>query len=161
MQSSFKEIVDEIITLHHSLLRRELPKITELFDSMSKECPDKSSLEEPQQLFNKIRNKIEVHLKDEESTLFPIGIALEASKPVPQTDMDLLARLEEMEKEHDGCGKALTTVTQMLDAFPQTELRNQLLETIDMVQQDLQVHVEKENSQVHPRFIQLLQTQKV
>lgn len=158
MQCSFKQIVEEIVARHHSLLRRELPKITELMDSLSTEYSGNESLNEAQQLFKKVRTKIEAHLKDEETIVFPTGVALEAGEAVPHTDMDLLARLEEMEKEHDGCGNALDIVSQMINALAQNELRDQALNTIDTVQQDLRIHVEKENAQVHPRFIELLGT---
>jgi len=156
MQFSFKQIVEEIVARHHSLLRRELPRITELTDELSTGSPDNESLKEAQQLFKKVRTKIETHLKDEETILFPTGIALETGGPVPQTDMDLLARLEEMEKEHDGCGNALGIVSQMINTLAQSELRDQTLNAIETVQQDLRIHVEKENTQVHPRFIELL-----
>jgi iron-sulfur cluster repair protein YtfE (RIC family) len=156
MQSSFKQIVEEIVARHHSLLRRELPKITELIDALFAEHPDSATCNEARQIYAKVRTKVETHLRDEETVLFPTGIALESGNDAPSTEMDLLARLEEMEKEHDGCGNALNTILQMINTVEQSELRDQLLETIQLVQEDLRVHVEKENRQVHPRFIELV-----
>lgn len=156
MQSSFKQIVEEIVARHHSLLRKELPRITELLNELAGDCPDSESLSEARQIYKKVRSKIETHLKDEESVLFPTGIALESGGDVPHSEMDLRARLEEMEKEHDGCGNALGTISQMVNTVAQSELREKLLDAIQVVQEDLRIHVEKENTQVHPRFIELL-----
>lgn len=156
MQSSFKQLVEEIVARHHSLLRKELPRITELMEGLTGDCPDSESLSEAQQIYKKVRSKIETHLKDEEVVLFPTGIALESGGDVPHSEMDLRARLEEMEKEHDGCGNALATISQMVSTVAQSELREKLLHALQVVQEDLRIHVEKENTQVHPRFIELL-----
>lgn len=159
MQPSFKEIVDEIVANHHSFLRKELPKISALLEELSDNCAERDSLSEAQQLYNKVRSKIEAHLKDEETLLFPTGIALEAGGAAPLSDIDLLARLKEMEIEHDGCGNALTTVCQMIETLPQGELREQVIGNIKSVQKDLEVHVEKENTRVHPMFLELFRAQ--
>jgi iron-sulfur cluster repair protein YtfE (RIC family) len=156
MQSSFKQIVEDVVASHHSLLRRELPKISELMEALSAAHPESAALSEAQQIYKKVRTKIETHLKDEETILFPTGISLESGATPPPSEMDLLARLEEMEKEHEGCTNALTTISNMISTVPQNKTRDQLLETIRTVQEDLRVHVEKENTQVHPRFIELL-----
>ena len=156
MQSSFKQLVEEIVARHHSLLRKELPRITELMDGLVRDCPDVEPLGEAQQIYKKVRSKIETHLKDEELVLFPTGIALESGGNVPESDMNLRERLAEMEKEHDGCGNALGTISQMVSTVVQSELRDKLLHAIQVVQDDLLIHVEKENTQVHPRFIELL-----
>ncbi len=155
MQSSFKEIVDEIVANHHSLLRKELPKISELLDALSTDCSERESFCEAQQIYIKVRTKIEAHLKDEETLLFPTGVALESGAPLPPCDLNLRDRLEEMEKEHDGCGNALTTISGMIATLPQSEQREQVIDKIKFVQEDLRVHVEKENTLVHPLFLKL------
>jgi iron-sulfur cluster repair protein YtfE (RIC family) len=156
MHSSFQQLVEEIVARHHSLLRKELPRITDLIEALVSDCPDSESLSEAQQIYRKVRSKIETHLKDEETVLFPTGIALESGGEIPHSEMDLRARLEEMEKEHDGCGNALGIISQMVSAVAQSEHRQQLLSALQVVQDDLRIHVEKENTQVHPQFIELL-----
>jgi|AGTN01.2.fsa_nt_gi Regulator of cell morphogenesis and NO signaling len=155
MRSSFKEIVEEIVATHHSFLRRELPQISELLEALSSKCSGFEAFGEAQQVYTKVRTKIEAHLRDEETSLFPAGIALESGAPVPPCDFDLLERLQEMEKEHDGCGNALSTIAGMIETLPQSDLREQVLDKIKLVQDDLRVHVDKENMQVHPRFLEL------
>lgn len=146
---------------HHSLLRRELPKISELMDLLSDEYPDIDSLTEAKQIYSKVRSKVETHLKDEETVLFPTGIALEAGSDTVPTEMNLLERLAEMEKEHDGCGKALAGIQKTLnECVPACELRANLLTNIQLVQDDFVLHVEKENTRVHPMFIELFESKR-
>jgi iron-sulfur cluster repair protein YtfE (RIC family) len=156
---SFRTIVEEIMSSHHSLLRRELPKITDLMNSLSSEFPDNEPLTEATQIYSKVRSKVETHLKDEETVLFPTGIAWESGGSQIPTEMNLLARLAEMEKEHDGCGKTLSGIQQTLNnSVPSCELRDKVLANIQLVQDDFVVHVEKENSTVHPLFVELFQS---
>jgi iron-sulfur cluster repair protein YtfE (RIC family) len=156
MQNSFKEIVEDIVSKHHSLLRRELPKITDMLSALSAQSNPNESLSEAEQIYKKVRTKIETHLHDEETSLFPTGIAIEAGQAALPCEMDLIARVEEMEKEHEGCSNALTKIAAMIHTVPSSELREQVLNTIRTVQEDLAVHVEKENTQVHPRFLKLV-----
>jgi iron-sulfur cluster repair protein YtfE (RIC family) len=146
---------------HHSLLRRELPKISELMSSLSSEYPDNEPLTEAKQIYTKVRTKVETHLKDEETVLFPTGIALESGGSAAPTEINLLERLAEMEKEHDGCGNALAGIQRTLvDSVPTCELRDKLLTNIQVVQDDFVVHVEKENTRVHPMFIELFESRR-
>ncbi len=154
---SFQKIVEEIMSTHHNLLRRELPKISELIKALTTENAESKSLKEAQQIFEKVRAKVEAHLRDEETILFPTGVALESGGQAIQTEMNLLERLAEMEKEHDGCGNALAGVYQTtIDDASASELKEQLLATIEIVQEDFVSHVEKENAKVHPMLINLV-----
>lgn len=154
---TFQLIVEDIMSSHHSLLRRELPRITELIDLLSAEYPDNDRLSEARQIYAKVRSKVEAHLRDEELVLFPTGVALECGGAVVPTEMDLLERLAEMEKEHDGCGNALSGIQKTItESIPSSELRDKVLAHLERVQDDFVAHVEKENTQVHPMFIALL-----
>ena len=153
---SFQTIVEEIMSTHHSLLKRELPKISAQLETLSDEHPDNGALTEAKQIFAKVRNKVEVHLKDEETVLFPNGIAMERGSDTTPTEINQIERLTEMEKEHDSCGNALTGIqTTLRTAVPASESRDKLLTNIQLIQDDFVVHVEKENSKVHPMFLDL------
>jgi iron-sulfur cluster repair protein YtfE (RIC family) len=153
---SFQSLVEEIMSTHHSLLKRELPKISALFETLTDEHPDNNALIEAKQIFTKVRNKVEVHLKDEETVLFPNGIALERGSATTPTELNQVERLTEMEKEHDSCGNALAGIQHTLSSVvPVSEKRDQLVAKIQLIQDDFVVHVEKENSKVHPMFLQL------
>lgn len=93
--------------------------------------------------------------------MFPTGIALESGGSAVPTEINLLERLAEMEKEHDGCGNALAGIQRTLvDSVPTCELRDKLLTNIQVVQDDFVVHVEKENTRVHPMFIELFESRR-
>jgi len=129
--------------------------------SLSSEYPDNEPLTEAKQIYTKVRTKVETHLKDEETVLFPTGIALESGGSAVPTEINLLERLAEMEKEHDGCGNALAGIQRTLvDSVPTCELRDKLLTNIQVVQDDFVVHVEKENTRVHPMFIELFESRR-
>lgn len=158
---SLKETTDAIVATHHSFLRRELPRLSELLEALLTVCVKDSSLVEAQQLFTKVRNKIEAHLRDEETELFPTAAALEEGVPPPPSSMDLHERLQEMEVEHENCGKALAKLDQMLDALASSPLKDETLAALRKVRADLDVHVDKENSLVHPRLFELLRQHNV
>jgi iron-sulfur cluster repair protein YtfE (RIC family) len=157
---SFQTIVEEIMSTHHSLLKRELPKISAQFDALSAEHPHNEALTEAKQIFTKVRNKVELHLKDEESVLFPNGIAMERGSATTPTEINQIERITELEKEHDGCSNALAGIQKTLNsAVPASESREKLLANIQLIQDDFVVHVDKENSRVHPMFLELYSRQ--
>ena len=154
---SFQTIVEEIMATHHSLLKRELPKISEQIAALSAEYPENAALTEAKQIYTKVRNKVETHLKDEETVLFPNGIALERGLQAQPTEINLVERLAEMEKEHDGCGKTLCGIQNTIETtVPASAMRDNLLANIQLVQDDFVEHVKKENSKVHPMFLDLI-----
>lgn len=154
---SFQNLVEEIMATHHSLLKRELPKISALFEKLMEQLPDNEELLEAKQIFSKVRGKVEVHLKDEESVLFPNGIAMEQGKAKAPTELDEVERLSEMEQEHENCSNTLNKVQKILQsAVTNSKLRDELLVKIQTIQDDFVVHVEKENTRVHPMLLELL-----
>ncbi len=162
---SFKELTDDIIAQHHSLLRRELPNLSALIAELSRQAGDNegasTTLAEAEKMYSKIRSKIETHLRDEETVLFPTGVALETGAVPPTSELDLLARLQEMEREHENCGKALITLKGMIGGIVPSDIRDRTLELLESVILDLDLHVEKENSKVHPRILELLKAGSV
>lgn len=157
---SFKELTDSIVALHHSFLRRELPTITNGLEALSLELSASEKITEAQSLFRKVRDKIEAHLKDEETLLFPTGSALELGEMPPAADIDLLERLAEMEKEHENCGNALRLLAQMLVDLPESQTREKVLSAVRSLSCDMDEHVRKENEEVHPRFLELMKALK-
>jgi len=154
---TLKEITDEIVSKHHSFLRRELPRLSELLDELTtQQTKDDSALREARQLYTKVRTKIEAHLHDEETVIFPTGVALDHGGSPPESGMDLRERLQEMETEHTNCGNALGTLEQMLNRLSDSKLKDTTLNALRELRADLDVHVDKENSLVHPRLFELL-----
>ncbi len=157
---SFKELTDSIVAQHHSLLRRELPKITALIAELSSNQANISAdaaatISEAEKMFGKIRRKIEQHLHDEETVLFPMGAALQSGGEIPASDFDVMERLSEMEMEHDNCGNALIKLADMLSTLPESKTLQETLQQLKALSADMDAHAEKENTRVHPLFLQL------
>ncbi len=152
---SFRVLTEQIVAQHHSLLRREFSNLSLLVAEMAAQASD-GNFTEAEKLCSKIRTKIEAHLSDEETVLFPTGIALEEGKTPPTSEIDLLARLAEMELEHDNCGKGLKLLAQMISAQTESELRDKTYAVLQAIIADMDVHVEKENKHVHPKFLELM-----
>ena len=153
---TFTELTDSIVAVHHSFLRRELPAVSSLLEDLAKELQYGKEISEAQSMFQKIRDKVEVHLRDEETTLFPTGRALELGQAPPPAEFDLLERISSMEKEHDTCGNALKLLIQMLSELPASKLQEKLVSSVSALSQDMDEHVRKENTEVHPLFLELL-----
>lgn len=153
---NFSELTNSIVARHHSYLRKVLPAISISLDELVTQLKGNENVSEAQSLFKKIRNKIEVHLNDEETVLFPTGCALELGQKPPKPDFDLLERLASMEEEHHNCGNALKLLLQMLSELPDSELQSKLKITVATLCDDMDEHVKKENEEVHPRFMDLV-----
>lgn len=155
-EASLKELTEHIVAKHHSFLRRHLPQITELFQAAKQtrlQLP--TTIAEAQTIFLTVRTKIEAHLRDEEQFLFPIGICLSGGGTPDACELDLKARLEEMEKEHDNAGTALAKCRQLLSAFNDPDIKD-IITALDSLIDDLDEHVRVENTYIHPLLKQYL-----
>ena len=168
MTVSLKDLIQNILTEHHVLLRRELPRLELLLGEINAEFgADNQKLCEAFESFKKVKSKIEIHLGDEEQFLFPVCLKLDSGELASQssdevaTGPNLLERLVEMESEHENSGKAFDAILTVVNAIAVDEGRadgicHQFVAGLAVVIADLKVHVQKENDQVHPRARQLL-----
>ncbi len=165
---SFKDLIQNILTEHHVLLRRELPRLELLLGEITSEFgAQNQKLCEAFETFKKVKSKIEIHLGDEEQFLFPACLKLEnievGSQSIDEVTAgpNLLERLVEMESEHENSGKAFEAILAVVKSIAADEDRadgicHQFVAGLAVVIADLKVHVQKENEQVHPRARQLL-----
>ena len=167
MTSSLKDLIQNILTEHHVLLRRELPCLELLLSEITSKYGSRNQrLCEAFETFKKVKSKIDIHLGDEEQFLFPACLKLESEAAVQSTaelsaGPNLLERLAEMENEHENSGKAFEAILAVVNAVAVTEdsadgICHQFADGLAAVIADLKVHVQKENEQVHPRARQLL-----
>lgn len=166
MALSLKDLIHNILTEHHVLLRRELPRLELLLGEIAAEYGvQNQKLCEAFETFKKVKCKIEIHLGDEEQFLFPACLKLENGEAVDQISDEvkagpnLLDRLVEMESEHENSGKAFEAILAVVNAVDEESadgICHQFAAGLAAVIADLKVHVQKENEQVHPRARQLL-----
>lgn len=165
---NLKDLIQNILTEHHVLLRRELPRLELLLGEITSEFgAQNQKLCEAFETFKKVKAKIEIHLCDEEQFLFPACLKLENGEAADQigdevkAGPNLLDRLVEMESEHENSGKAFEAILIVVNSIAVDEERadglcHQFITGLAAVIADLKVHVQKENDQVHPRARQLL-----
>jgi len=165
---NLKDLIQNILTEHHVLLRRELPRLELLLGEIISEFgAQNQKLCEAFETFKKVKAKIEIHLGDEEQFLFPACLKLENGEAADQigdevkAGPNLLDRLVEMESEHENSGKAFEAILIVVNSIAVDEERadglcHQFITGLAAVIADLKVHVQKENDQVHPRARQLL-----
>ena len=165
---NLKDLIQNILTEHHVLLRRELPRLELLLGEITSEFgAQNQKLCEAFETFKKVKAKIEIHLGDEEQFLFPACLKLENGEEADQigdevkAGPNLLDRLVEMESEHENSGKAFEAILIVVNSIAVDEERadglcHQFITGLAAVIADLKVHVQKENDQVHPRARQLL-----
>lgn len=140
-RSTPEKLVDHIIAVHHSFLKKNLPVIGELlFKVLQVHGPHHPELFEVHQLFGGLRQELEAHLVKEEAFLFPAIAAGEGTA----------ALIEELEAEHEGAGDALKTLREVTDhhqapADGCASFR-ELYRLLSALEQDMYTHVHLENN---------------
>ncbi len=158
---SLTELADHIEEVHHTFLRTELPRLTQLIDKVVNAHGDRHpELVQLRSIFQGMRNELESHMMKEEQVLFPAIRAMETSaSPIafPFGSVDNPIRM--MEHEHDDAGNALKAMRELTndwqppqDACPTFRV---MLSTLEEVEQDLHQHIHKENNILFPRAQEL------
>lgn len=160
-----KDVIDHILSAHHTFMHKELPYISKLMDKVTAAHAEKHGdfLNWLNSIYQNFKDNLEEHLNVEENTLFPYIKELEASetskKPNIETDkfkkiIDLLSA------EHDVAGDALYEMRELtsdyvlpLDACKSFE---ELYEHLQAVEDDLHKHIHLENTILFPRVIVLI-----
>lgn len=153
-RASLSELCDHIVEVHHDALRRNLPQIQELLDSVMRvHGPVHLGLRELQVTFALLRGELGPHIELEEEVLFPACRALEESGLSASLDEaavdafehdhhevgDTLAQLRELTGEHDTARALCRTHHRLIEALRSLEL-------------DLHQHVHEENNILLPRL---------
>lgn len=174
--SPLTELCDHIVATHHQYLYEELPRleplIAKVVDVHGERHP---SLLEVQEVFGGLRDELVSHLMKEEQVLFPAirqlesgrtGVAVGAAGTVETTKTarasglpfgSLANPIRVMEMEHDSAGRALVKIRELTDGYtPPADACNSyrsLLTALAKLEQDLHMHIHKENNILFPRVI--------
>lgn len=148
------DLCDHIVAAHHEPLRRELPRIAALLDTVvrvhSGEHPE---LHDLRRRFASMREELEEHLDLEERELFPTCRALAAGGDAP-IDGVLLATLD---GAHTETGDALAALRELAgDYRPESAFcgtHRALLRAMHEMETDLHRHVHEENNILFPRVL--------
>lgn len=150
-------LADQIVTIHHAYLNRELPRLDGLIDKVVDAHADRHpELRELRRVFTGIKNELESHMFKEEEVLFPIIKQLEAAKAMPRLRCGgINDPILVLEHEHASVGSALQRMRDLTSGYlPPNDAcptYRALLHGLADLEIDLHRHIHKENNVLFPR----------
>lgn len=156
LNASLTELADHIEQTHHVYLKSELPRIQALADKVAKV----HGVREPRlvkvaAIFSAMSEELLEHTAKEELVLFPFMRLLNQGKGRPNAPFSTVAKpVTCLESEHDDAGAALMQLRQLTDQYVPPEGAcaswQALLAGLAHLDQDLRIHIHKENSILFP-----------
>ena len=144
---STPELIDYIVSHHHAFLRGALPFLVPLAAKVANVHGDHDPrLRELQQEFVELRASLDLHLDDEEETLFREAVA---ARPDPR-------QLDGMREEHEQMSRALGRIRALCDGYAPPAWAcssyRRLLAELKALEDDLVAHMRIEDEVLAPRF---------
>jgi regulator of cell morphogenesis and NO signaling len=155
------ELANHIVETHHAFLATELPRISGLTEKVFNAHGDKRpELAKVVETFKLMREELESHMAKEEQILFPAIQTMEAQASPQSFPFGSVANpIGMMEHEHDDAGNALRRLRELTDNYtPPTDAcptYRVMLESLENLEQDLHLHIHKENNILFPRAKEL------
>ena len=121
-QTDFREIsladlIDYIISVHHSYLKRALPELSELTTTILRvHGPNHTDLFKVHKLFHNLKMELDQHLIKEEEILFPM-IKEYDTNPSDALLEKIAAVVKETEEEHEGAGDILKELRRITEDY--------------------------------------------
>jgi regulator of cell morphogenesis and NO signaling len=158
---SLTDLIDHIESTHHEYLRRELPRIQDLLETVVKVHGDRAArMHSVRDVFNDLKPELLDHLEQEEDIVFPIIRALENEEPLPETSKSREQLIALREHEHDEAGAALAELRELTEAFTSPDWAcdtfRTALASLEELESDTHRHVHKENNILFKRARTLL-----
>jgi|CXWL01.1.fsa_nt_gi regulator of cell morphogenesis and NO signaling len=161
---SLNELVDYIVTTHHSYVKKEMPAILGYLQKVVSKHGDRHpEMIKVLALFTAVKEEMEHHMQKEELILFPrikeIEQQLAAGSEIKISSTYLLSPINIMEQEHDHAGSMLAEIRRLIndynppaDACTTYRLSYASLQAFEL---DLHQHVHLENNILFPKALQL------
>ncbi len=156
------DLLDDIVTRHHHMMRQELPRLATLFERVVRaHGANRPALIEAQAVFRRFAAELQSHMQAEEGEVFPLIRDLEVRRRLDEPrGQQLLELLSDMESEHAAAGAALESMRRLHNDYLPPEgacnTYRALLDGLAEVEYDMHEHVHKENHIAFPRALQLL-----
>ncbi len=163
---SIKNIINHIVSKHHTYMRSELPRIDTLLNKIVQVHGPKHGdfLNSLSATYKLLKEALEEHLNDEEMILFPFAKELEAganeADKSKNTGSDYKEIVEILYTEHEDAGEALAKMRNITsnyvlptDACASFE---SLYESLEALEDDLHEHVHLENMVLFPKIEKLM-----
>ena len=154
------QIVENIESLHHVYLRAMMPMISQLLDRVVNAHGDNDvRLVAVKQLFDKLAADLETHMLHEEEALFPMCRDMEIEGKIKPTRCGdaVGGPIACMENDHEEAKVELERLCELTDNFAVPGFAcatyRKLLEQLGEFNQDMNVHIHKENKVLFPGAI--------
>jgi regulator of cell morphogenesis and NO signaling len=150
-------LVDYIVNVHHSYIRKALPDIIEYTKKIaSVHGARHSELYKVSELFSAIGDELTQHLKKEEEILFPAIKELSGKNP-EKAKAVIASRILEFIAEHESAGGAMDKINVITENYKvphdACNTYNLTLNLLREFEDDLHTHVHLENNIVFPKVL--------
>lgn len=155
------DLADHIEQTHHRYLREELPRIKEMAAKVASVHGEMDPrLPAVHETFLALMQELTSHMMKEESILFPMIRMLEAGTAPPAFHCGSIANpMNQMEMEHQHAGSALALLRELTGDYRPPEwgcnTYRVLLHALAFLEEDLHLHIHKENNVLFPRALRL------
>jgi regulator of cell morphogenesis and NO signaling len=152
------DLCDHIEATHHAPLREELPRLIALVRKVATVHGDSHPwVREIDEIFENFAAELAVHMTREEVTLFPAIRRCEAG--TGGAGKELAAPIRVMEQDHETAGDDLSRIRALSNGFAAPEgacmTFRAMLDGLRELDEDLHMHVHKENNILFPRVLAL------
>lgn len=158
---SIRQLVDDIVAVHHAFLNRQLPILSDLINQVAEEHGKTNpELHQVKTIFHVLKSELEEHALKEEQVLFPACIELEEHTQEPtfhcgSIDNPILV----LESEHHDAINALAQMRQLTNNYQLPEVACsayiKLLQGLSQLESDLLLHIHKEDKILFPKVTNL------
>lgn len=159
------DVINHILSTHHSFMHKELPYISKLMDKVTIAHGEKHGdfLNWLNSIYQNFKDNLEEHLNVEETLLFPYIKDLETSKKKKKSKIEtkkFKKIIDLLSAEHDVTGDALSEMRELTSDYvlPTDACKSfeELYEHLQAVEDDLHKHVHLENTILFPRITVLI-----
>jgi regulator of cell morphogenesis and NO signaling len=156
-KATLSELCDDIEQTHHDFLRAELPRLSEIVDTVVATHSDRHpALAELQETFQQLCDELEPHMKREEEVLFPVIRLMEQSDiPMRPSFETVVNPITRMEDDHSSVELALERLRNLTYGFripgDACNTYRVMIEGLRQLEADLHQHIHKENNILFPR----------
>jgi regulator of cell morphogenesis and NO signaling len=157
--ATMSALADHIVAVHHSYLRRELPRLAGLVDTVARVHGERHpELRAIRDIFTFLKAELEVHMLKEEQILFPIIAQLEAGRTGPRFGCGSVNNpIRVLEHEHQDTGAAVGRLRELTGGYTAPadacHTYRALLTGLADLEIDLHRHIHKENEILFPRAL--------
>ena len=157
MAANLGDLVEHIISTHHGYLKQELPRLSFLIEKVVRAHGERHpEMHDVARIFSQFWSEMELHMKKEETILFPMCLALESPHPRLRFHCGTINNpIHVMESEHEAAAQDLEQMRFLTsDYTPPRDACSTyrvLLDGLDRLEADTHQHVHKENNILFPR----------